>query len=66
MHLNTADAYLSSYFSIWLRGRGSNPRPSAYETDELPSALPHDILERNTGFEPALSAWKADVLAAGH
>lgn len=30
-----------SFLAIWLRGPDSNRRPSAYETDELPTALPH-------------------------
>ena len=30
-------------YSTWLQRRGSNPRPSGYEPDELPTAPPCDI-----------------------
>ena len=44
--------YRLSYISIWLRGLDLNQRPSGYEPDELPTAPPRDLVERE-GFEPS-------------
>ncbi len=37
---------------MWLRGLDLNQRPSGYEPDELPTAPPRDLVERE-GFEPS-------------
>ena len=47
-------------YSAWLRGWESNPRPSAYEADELPLLYPAMVIP--TGLEPVSSPWKGDVL----
>ena len=36
-------------FILWLRGQDSNLRPPGYEPDELPTALPRDILYCGAG-----------------
>ena len=48
----------------WVRRWDSNPRPSAYEADELPTATtPQYIqLEQIKGIEPLPLIWKTNVL----
>ena len=47
-------------YSAWVRGLDSNQRPSAYEADELPPALPRMVTPRRIELLP--SPWKGDVL----
>lgn len=42
-----------SVWGAWVRGVDSNHRPSVYETDKLPSAIPRHILVVEAGFGPA-------------
>ena len=45
----------------WWKLQNSNLRPSACKADALPAEL-NFHMEPHTGGDPALSAWKADVL----
>lgn len=49
----------------WSRQQESNLQPTDYKSVALPIA-PRRHMECVTGFEPVPSAWKAEMLAAGH
>ena len=51
--------------SMWMRERGSNPRPVVSETTALPAELPLNM-EVGAGFEPTMLGLQSSALPLGY